>query len=165
MLLPARSYKTEIENEFIKKFYTDDLMYYNGGLDNWVSEISDSPNDGNYQWAVVDSHNKLVGYICYTIDWHNSTAHRFGIMSFDKGNPLMGVELIKVMRRLIDDYQLHRIEWHMVGGNPVQHAYDKLCEKYHGRRLLLKDVFKDRFGKYHDSYIYELIFDRGNNNG
>ena len=45
----------------------------------------------------------------------------------------------------------------MVGGNPIKKHYDKFCKKYDGNILKLKDVFKDRNGKYHDDYIYEII--------
>lgn len=45
----------------------------------------------------------------------------------------------------------------MVGGNTVKKYYDKFCKKYDGNIFKLKDVFKDRNGKYHDDYIYEII--------
>lgn len=46
----------------------------------------------------------------------------------------------------------------MTGGNPVEKHYDKFCQKYHGEKLILKDVLKDRYGKYHNDVIYEIIF-------
>ena len=49
----------------------------------------------------------------------------------------------------------------MVGGNPVEKHYDRLCKRYNGNKFVLTDVFKDRYGKYHDSVIYEIIFDKG----
>ena len=79
------------------------------------------------------------------------------MFSFDRGNPLIGVDLFNEMKKLIHNYKLHRIEWRMVGGNPIKKHYDKFCKKYNGNILKLKDVFKDRNGKYHDDYIYEII--------
>ena len=101
--------------------------------------------------------DKLIGYISYRIDWYSSQAKNFGLMSFDRGNPLIGKELFSIMTNLIENLKLHRIEWYMVSDNPVQRAYDRFCEKYNGRKSTLRDTFKDRLGVYHDTIIYEII--------
>lgn len=157
MLMPAILRKKEIIYEFRKLQYTDDLMYEVGCLDNYMPDIADEPDKETYQYAIVDSKDNLVGYIGYSIDWYSSQAHRFGLMSFDRGNPLIGMALFEVMEKLIDELKLHRISWYMVSGNPVERHYDKFCKKYGGRKIVLKDVFKDRSGRYRDSIIYEII--------
>ena len=45
-------------------------------------------------------------------------------------------------------------------GNPVERHYDNFCRRYNGKKIMLTDVFKDRYGKYHDMAIYEIIFDK-----
>ena len=47
----------------------------------------------------------------------------------------------------------------MVGGNPVEKHYDKFCKKYNGKKFILTDAVKDKYGKYHNDVIYEIIFD------
>lgn len=59
--------------------------------------------------------------------------------------------------KLLDDYKLHRIEWRMIGGNPVERSYDKFCNKFGGTKHVLRDAIKDKYGKYHDDIIYEII--------
>ncbi len=157
MLIPAILKKNEILNEFRKLQYTDDLMYEVGSCDNWMPNIVEEPEKETYQYAIVDSKEKLIGYISYQIDWYSSQAHNFGLMSFDRGNVLIGKELFSIMTNLIDNFKLHRISWYMVSGNPVERSYDKFCKKYNGRKIVLKDCFKDRYGKYHDSITYEII--------
>lgn len=159
MLIPAILKKQEIENAFKKYYYSDEMMFETGSLDNWLPEISENPNGSRYQFAIVDSNEKLIGYVDYTIDWYSSCAHRFGLISFDKGNILIGKALKEIMDKLINEYHLHRIEWRMIGGNPVERSYDRFCKKYNGNKYVLKDVFKDRQGNYHDDCIYEIIFD------
>lgn len=157
MLVPAILYKEEILEEFGKRFYSDDMVYYNGYLGSSPPTIGDD-NDGNhYQYAIVDN-GKLVGYFTYMIDWYSSCAHCFGLFSFDRSNRTIGLDVFRELKRIINDYKLHRMEWRMVGGNPVERHYDKFCKRYHGRKLLLHDVLKDRRGKYHDDVIYEIIF-------
>lgn len=157
MLIPAILRKEEIIREFQKLQYTDDLMYEVGGCDNYMPDIADEPDKETYQYAIVGSEDKLIGYISYSINWYSSQAHRFGLMSFDRGNPLIGKALFEVMDSLIHKLKLHRIEWYMVSGNPVEKHYDKFCEKYNGRKIVLRDTFKDRLGEYHDSITYEII--------
>lgn len=157
MLIPAILRKNEILNEFQKLQYTDDLMYEVGCCDNYMSDIAEEPDKETYQFAIVDSNSNLVGYVSYQIDWYSSQAHRFGLMSFDRGNPLIGKALFDIMDNLINRLHIHRIEWYMVSGNPAERSYDRFCSKYNGRKLTLRDTFKDRLGIYHDSITYEII--------
>ena len=157
MLKPAILFKTEIETNFKKYYYTDDMMLETGSLNNWCPNIQEEPEKGSFQYAIVNSKDNLIGYLDYHIDWYNSCASRFGILSFDRGNPLIGKDLFNELNKLINEYKLHRIEWRMVGGNPAEKSYDKFCEKHNGTKHILKDVIKDKHGKYHDDIIYEII--------
>ena len=155
MLKPAIMYKDEIKKQMQKYFYTDDMMYEVGELDNYVPEIADEPDRYCFQYAIVDSNEKLIGYLAYAIDWHASCAYNFGLFSFDRGNPIVGKELFGKMEELV--HKFHRIEWRMVGGNPVEKSYDRFCAKYNGTKHILKDAFKDRNCEYRDYIIYEII--------
>lgn len=160
MLKPAILFKEEIENNFKKYYYSDDMMYETGGLGNWLPDIQEEPEYGKFQYAIVDSNEKLLGYLDYFIDWYSSCAHRFRLISFDRGNPIVGRDLFNEMKKLLDDYKLHRIEWRMIGGNPAERSYDRFCKKHNGTKHILKDVIKDKYGKYHDDIIYEIINDK-----
>lgn len=37
----------------------------------------------------------------------------------------------------------HRVEWRMVGGNPVERSYDKFCKMHNGTKHILKDALGD----------------------
>ena len=157
MLKPAILFKEELSNKFKQYYYTDDMMFGTGCLNNWNPDIHENPNSETYQYAIVNKNNKVIGYLAYYIDWYSSRAYRFGLFSFDRGNPIIGFDLFNEMEKLIHDYKLHRVEWRMVGGNPIKKHYDKFCKKYNGNIFKLKDVFKDRKGEYDDDYIYEII--------
>lgn len=157
MLVPAVLYKSEIISKFQEKYYTEDMLFETGSLDNWIPDIIDEPNASDYQFAIMDNSRKLVGYLCYNIDWYKSCASRFALMSFDKGNRNIGIAVYKTIKKLIYKYKLHRIEFRMVGENPVERHYDKICSHFGGTKHILKDAIKDRYGKYHDDIIYEII--------
>lgn len=158
MLIPAILKKDEILEAFERYYYSNDMMYATGSLNNWLPNIQEEgEEEGNFQYAIVNSEEKLIGYLEYYINWYNSCASRFGLISFDRGNPIVGINLYDELKKLIYDYKLHRIEWRMVGGNSVEKHYDRFCNKYNGTKHILKDAIKDKYGEYHDDIIYEII--------
>lgn len=157
MLIPAIIKRNEILEAMERYYYSDEMMFETGSLNNWLPNIQEEPESGCFQYAIVNSEEKLIGYLDYHINWYNSCASRFGVISFGKGNPIIGKDLFNELNKLIYDYKLHRIEWRMVGGNPVERSYNKFCEKYNGTKHILKDVFKDKYGNYHNDIIYEII--------
>lgn len=159
MLVPAIIYKDEIRKKFMKYAYTDDMINYTGCLENSLPIIDEESNASLYQYAITDN-GKLIGYFTYFIDWYSSCAHCFGLFSFERNNKIIGLDVYRKLKKIINDYHIHRLEWRMVGGNPVEKHYDRFCEKYHGKKFVLTDAIKDRCGKYHDDVIYEIIFDR-----
>lgn len=157
MLKPAILYKEEIITRLMENNYTDNMMFYSGWIGNSLPSIEEN-NDGTlYQYAIVGEDNQLIGYFTYQIDWYNSCVCNFGLYSFDKNNRQIGIDVYRELKKLIKDYHIHRIEWRMVGGNPIEKHYDKFCKRYHGKKYVLTDVFKDRRGKYHNDVIYEII--------
>ena len=162
MLVPAVAYKAEIEKAFAKELYTDRYFYYVGYSHcGTVPEVN--PDDCLYQYAIVNKEGKLVGYLSYRVDPNASNVYSFGLYSFDRGNPLIGIDLFSEMEKLVKRY--HRIEWRMVGGNPVKKHYDKFCAKHGGNVVKLHDVCKDVDGNYHDEYLYEIVKGGARNGG
>ena len=155
MLVPAILYKEQITKEFQKLFYTTDMMYETGCIEQWCPDIPKVPNEGQFSYAIVDSKDKLIGYLSYKVDYYCSKAYNFGLMSFDRGNFIIGRDLFKKMEELVS--QLHKVEWRMVGGNPVEKHYDKFCFEHNGKKHILKDSIKDADGNYRDDIIYEII--------
>lgn len=157
MLIPAIVKKNEILEAFKKCYYTEDMMYETGGLHNWLPNIQEETDSGRFQYAIVNTKKELLGYLDYQIDWYSSCAHNFGLISFNKGNPIIGADLFSELNKMMNEYKLHRIEWRMVGGNKVEKSYDRFCKQFNGTKHVLKDVVKDMYGNYHDAIIYEII--------
>ena len=155
MLKPAILYRDEIIRGIREHFYTDDMLYVSGNIDNWTPDIADCPIEGLYQWAIVNNDGKLVGYLGYRIDFYASKAYNFGLYSFDRGNPLIGKDLFEKLEEIVHSY--HRVEWRAVSGNPACRGYDAFIKKHNGKCHALKDAIRDTHGNYHDHLIYEII--------
>ena len=153
MLVPAISKKVELEQLFAEHLYDEDMFLYNGYP--YCNSIPDlTPKENIYRWAILDK-DKVIGYFTYFIETHSDNVCSFGLYSFDKGNPIIGFDVYKKMKELIKNH--HRIEWRMIGDNPVQRHYDRFCVRYKGSCSMLHKVVKDKNGKYHNEYIYEII--------
>lgn len=53
-------------------YYTDDMMYYSGCLNNALPDIDEVPDETVYQYAIVSSKGNLIGFISYRIDYYSS---------------------------------------------------------------------------------------------
>ncbi len=156
MIVPAATRKTDVLEKFRTLLYTQEMFLLSGGESGWIPVVDDFPVPGRFQYAVVDSKNNVVGYIEFQIDWYASCARNFAIVSFDK-NGLTGLNAARQIKKLLQSFKLHRVEWRMVGGNAIEGKYDKICKKYGGAKHVLKDAIRDKYGAYHDDVIYEII--------
>ncbi len=159
MLIPAILKKDEIVHKFQEKYYTEDMFYETGGLNNWLPNIEDCPSASQHQYAIINNKDeqKVIGYLSYYVDYVAMSASNFGLISFDKGNAIVGKDLYNKMQELLKT--MHRIEWRMIGGNPVERSYDRFCNKYGGTKYVLHDACKDKDGNYRNDVIYEIIAD------
>ena len=153
MLKPAILYADVLTELFQEYLYTEELFYYIGAPVNWVPEISVS--DNKFQYAIVDEEDTVLGFLSYSIDLATSQVRDFGLFSFDPNNSIIGIDIGKKLKELINTY--HRVAWQMVGGNPVKRHYDELCKYYNGNIMVLHDTTIDWNGCYRDSYYYEII--------
>jgi hypothetical protein len=154
MLRPAILHKDDIECKFKEQLYTQDFFYYTGydGA-TYIPDIK--REDYLYQYAIVDNKDELVGYFSYRLEPGSDTINGFGLYSFDRGNPVIGKDVLMKMKELINSH--HRVEWRMVGGNPVKRHYDKFCHRYGGNIVKLHEAVRAPSGEYVDEYIYEIV--------
>ena len=155
MLVPAILYKEQIRKEFQKYYYTTDMMYETGCMCNWSPEIAECPNESQFQYAIVDENEKLIGYLGYVIDWYVSKAYNFGLFSFERGNLQVIKDVFEKLEELVST--LHRVEWRAGGGNHACRGYDNFIKRQNGIKQVLKDSIRDKDGNYHDGIIYEIV--------
>lgn len=154
MLKPAILYKEELLKKFAEELYTQDYTFYMGySCGTLLPHIEEQEN--RYQYAIINKANEVIGYFAYDYWPICDTILNFGLYSFDKGNPIVGYDLYNKLKELIERH--HRIEWRVVGNNPVKRSYDTFCKKYNGMIAHLHQSTKDTNGNYVDEFIYEII--------
>lgn len=158
MIRPAIFFKDELTKAFGSILYTQEHFYYEGGIDNYEQEITEEAD--KFQFAILD-HEQLVGYISFRVDWYCSCAYNFGLISFaDRPSKVIASAILAVIK-MIEGFNLHRIDFRCICGNPAERGYDGIIEKFHGKYNLRKFAFvdntRDRQGYYHDTIVYEMI--------
>jgi RimJ/RimL family protein N-acetyltransferase len=173
MLVPAIQYKDEIENEFQKIQYTDKYLWYTGSIDNYDIEVKTEGD--KFAFAIVAKNadwygEVVIGYISFRVDWYCSMAYNFGLIRFSDAFVEVGGAATRIMAsairevmRMIESFNLHRIDFRCVSGNPAEKKYESICWKikdkgeYRTHYQIFHDNIKDRQGTYHDTICYELI--------
>lgn len=177
MLVPAIQYKLEIEKEFQKIQYTDKYLWYTGSIDNYDLEVKTEGD--KFAFAIVYQ-EELVGYISFRVDWYCSMAYNFSLIKFksevkdkedvdNQGCPvivntsrIMFIAIWEVIR-MIESFNLHRIDFRCVDSNPARIHYSRISRKireqgkYDFNLIVFTDNIRDRQGNYHDTIVYELI--------
>ena len=169
MLVPAACYKEEIEKQFKAIQYTDKYLWYTGSIENYDLEVK---TEGDmFAFAIVEPNEYcktdyfLLGYISFRVDWYCGMAYNFGLIRFEQSKKATKVmaSAIREVIRMIESFNLHRIDFRCVSGNPAQTKYDEIVAllikqgKYDVETPIFRDNIKDTHGKYHDTICYELI--------
>lgn len=153
MLKPAILYKDEIDRLFAENLYTERFFYYTG-----YAGCNELPNikaqDDYFQFAEVNE-GTVTGYFAYHIDAVNDTVDRFGLFSFIPNNIYLIKDVFVSLEHLVKNHR--RVEWRVIGGNPVVPNYDRFCKQYGGNKVTLHAVTKDLNGNWRDEHIYEII--------
>ena len=101
MLKPAILYKKEIEQNILNLAYSDEMFLFTGTLKYIIPDFEDN-NGSLYQYAILDK-DKIIGYFTYYIDWYTSSVSNFGLISFEKGNSNIGINIYGEIKRIIND--------------------------------------------------------------
>lgn len=160
MLVPAILYKNDIEEKLRMRYYTDEYFYYVGGIGADVPEIVPIDSEGTeYQYAcLVD--DRIEGYFSFKINWNSRMMYYLSIYGFGSKRYTFIKEVLSMILMVIHEWKVHRVEWCCVEGNKSKPMYDRFIKKIGGMPNILykRDVLKDRTGKYHGIYIYEVIY-------
>ena len=154
MLKPALLYKEQILQKFTEFLYTEDYFYYSG-YECGTTLPTFKEDDNYYCFASVDPSGRLIGFFSYRVNFVVDCVQQFGLFSFEKGNPILGRDVVRKMEELVSSH--HRLEWSVIDGNPVKRHYDKFCKKHSGSIFHFHDCTKNLKGEYVDSFLYEIV--------
>lgn len=157
MLDNARKYKQELQSKLIDTWYDEKYKYYHMG--GWHREYVPSEDDWETMCFVsLDKYKNVLGYIIYSINRDTSSVYDFGAINFSNNKLTFGKDLHRVIDDIFCKFNMQRMEWNVVCGNPIEKSYDKFVEKYGGRIVgTRKRNVKLLDNQIYDDKIYEIL--------
>lgn len=157
MLDSARKYKEELKGKLLDIWYDDKYKYYFSS--NWHREHTLPDDDWEKMCYVsLDKDSNILGYISYMIDRNVNSAHSFGAINFSDNKATFGTDLCKVIDDIFCKFNMERLEFYVVRGNPIEKSYDKMVTKYGGRVIgIRRKVAKLIDNQIYDDKIYEIL--------
>ena len=109
-------------------------------------------------YVSIDKDNNILGYISYSVDRDTGSVHSFGAINFSDNKIVFGLDLCEVIDDIFCKFNLARMEFCVICGNPIEKTYDKMVNKYGGRIIgTRRRVTKLYDGKIYDEKIYEMF--------
>lgn len=157
MLDNARKYSEEISEKLMDVWYDEKYKFY--FCNNWHGSLDIPEDDWNQMCYVsIDDNNEVLGYISYEINRVTSSAYNFGAINFSNNKAIFGMDLCKVIDDIFCKFNLERMDFNVICGNPIERSYDRMVEKYGGRIVgIRRKVVKLSDNKVYDDKIYEIL--------
>lgn len=157
MLEVANLHEEELKRCMLQTWYDDKYKYYHPTMyRHW-----ELPAENNYRlFAVLDKNRMVIGYIEYWIEAHAEIAKDFIAINFSDDIITFGKDLRQVIHDIFCVYNLRKMEFVVVIGNPIESTYDRLVEKYGGAIIGIRhDHFRLIDGRFYDEKLYEIMRD------
>lgn len=157
MLDNARKYSEELKYKFIDTWYDEKYKYYYVG--GWHREYVSPEDDWEKMCFVsLDINGDILGCISYSLDRNTGSAYDFGAMNFTDNKLTFGMDLYQAIDDIFCKFNMERLEFNVVCGNPIEKSYDKMIAKFGGRIVgIRKRAAKLLDNQLYDDKIYEIL--------
>ena len=158
MLIDARICAKELI-ELFKTHANDDDMYYFTADKNEKEfryiGIDSKDYYENHQYAIYDG-KRIVGYFTYCLDDIEigvAKLFNFGLYSFDKNNPIIGLDIYREIHKIHREYGCCYVSFWMIKGNPVEKHYDRIIKHFNGQKKVHENLIDKSIEEVHYSFI------------
>lgn len=158
-IVNAKLYEDQIRCKMWEIWYEEKYQYFFNGSDRQDFDLS--CNDSRYQsraFAVLNSYDRLIGYIRYYVDPEMRIAQWFDAINFSDDKITFGMAIKQVIEDCFLKFGMEVVEWNVICGNPIEKSYDRLCKKMGGQIVGIRHKrVKDLAGNIHDDKTYEIL--------
>lgn len=159
MLDLAYKYEQEIRNLLFDTWYDEKYMFYNASpfRECYTADLKDG--DWNHrEFVSLDSNGNIIGLISYNINRTNDFADNFRAINFTDNKLTFGKDLLQVIDDIFCKFNMRKLEFVVVVGNPVEKTYDKMIKKYNGNIIgVYRKSWKLMDNNYYDIKAYEIF--------
>lgn len=160
MLYPAQLYKEELKRKLIGCWYKPEYDWY------FLGEYREFTIPDNTDWrrdfVHLNNDGEVDGFFSYHYDTLAQSLSQFGLVAFSSNKRHRGLfvkDCLSHIESLINK-GVRRIEWWAIADNPVNKTYEKLIHQYGGSVVGYLHECNYFEGKYHDTIVYEILFNK-----
>lgn len=161
MLDLAYKYEDEIKLKMLDTWYDEKYKFYHSSVYHDMYSLDSENGDwDSRQFVSLNSSLNIIGLISYGINRTTEIANGFGAINFSNDKFTFGVDLGKVIDDIFCKFNMRKLEFSVVVGNPIEKSYDKMVAKYGGCIAgVLKSHYKLVDNYYYDRKMYEIFRD------
>lgn len=160
MLDLAYKYEEDIRNKMLDTWYDEKYMFYYSSAHHSVWQNPD-PRDGdwdNRRFVSLDSKGEVIGVIDYHVDRECDMATWFGAINFTDNKVTFGKDLAQVIDDIFCKFNMRKLEFCVIMGNPIEQTYDRMVEQYGGQITGIRHkCVRLLDGNYYDDKSYEIF--------
>lgn len=162
MLDLAYKCEEEIKQLMMETWYNPNYMFFHSAPYRDIFQLPKTDGDWNYRGFVsLDNNHQIIGYISYTINRTHDLVSNIAIINFSdlqKDKITFGRDVVKVVDDIFCKFNLRKIEFYVLIGNPIEKTYDRLVKRYGGNITGIKHKsIKLLDGNYYDQKEYEIF--------
>ena len=131
MLDLAYKYENEIKEKFMNTWYDEKYKFYHASSYHSTYEC---PQDDwhSRHFVSLDDNRNVIGLISYEIDRVYEIANNFGAINFTNNKILFGRDLIQIIDDIFCKFNIRKMEFSCIVGNPIERSYDRMIKKFGG---------------------------------
>lgn len=158
MLDLAYKYEDEIRLKMFNTWYDKKYKFYHSSAYYDLFTLSDNGDWDSRQFVSLDSDGSVIGLIGYGIDRITEIANGLGAINFSDNKFTFGMDLVNVIDDIFCKFNMRKLEFAVIIGNPIEKSYDRMVTKYGGRIIgISKKHCKLIDNKYYDEKMYEIF--------
>ena len=157
MLRPAKLYVNELA-KLVGETTTDPrYKWWHGSTPTSIIEVEDTFWT-KIQLVKLNRENKIIGYYNAAYARPENYISNISCMNFNlKDKMAFSIGLKEFLNYLVNVVRVPKISWISYVGNPMEKAYDKLCEKHGGRIVGIEDFTTLIENKMYGSKYYQWL--------
>lgn len=155
MLDIAINHKDQLLEKFRRVWFRDEYWNNVNYYEEWNAEES---TWNCHQFVSVDLSGRVIGYIGYRIDRPSDYVYNLNIINFSDNKVIFGLDVGQALQDIFEKFHFRKMNFVVVIGNPVEHTYDRVIQKYGGRIVgIRKQQVRLIDGQFYDEKLYEIL--------
>lgn len=156
MLDNGLKYEKEIRNFYNETRYDEKYKYYYSSIYNNLFKFPEDVSKDRYFVSMKDG--KVIGFISYSILPDIGAAYNFGAINFGGSKMVFGRDLMQVVDDIFCKFNMNKLEFFVVRGNPIETSYDRIVKKLNGKIIgTRRQSVRLMDNKLYDDKSYEIM--------